>query len=221
MSPRDRSPVRTPSPRQPREKTTGTSWTLTIWLCWSWKQTAGSSSQRGSGPPSEPGFSQGFFSILSVSILTDGVLFLATVSSGLLSWGHLISSTIIDLIAQILFKLNWDGWCRHTIQQWKLNWKLSVKSCHLHYWHTIFEELICKKRIKCHIKKRADCHASFSIYSVTWYCPLSTASQVHIYCSSRQCPCCFWTEADKSNFSESAAVFSQVWRLLLTVKRAW
>ncbi len=32
--------------------------------------------------------------------------FLAAVASGLLSWGHFISSTIIDLIAQILFKLN-------------------------------------------------------------------------------------------------------------------
>ncbi len=34
--------------------------------------------------------------------------FLAAVASGLLSWGHLISSNINDLIAQILFKLNRD-----------------------------------------------------------------------------------------------------------------
>ncbi len=32
--------------------------------------------------------------------------FLAAVASGLLSWGHLISSDIVDLFAQILFKLN-------------------------------------------------------------------------------------------------------------------
>ncbi len=32
--------------------------------------------------------------------------FLAAVASGLLSWGHFISSTIIDLIAQILFNLS-------------------------------------------------------------------------------------------------------------------
>ncbi len=32
--------------------------------------------------------------------------FLAIVTSGLLSWGHLISSDITDLIAQILFNLN-------------------------------------------------------------------------------------------------------------------
>ncbi len=50
----------------------------------------------------EPGFSQGFFSILSPMEFS----FLAAVASGLLSWGHFISSTIIDLIAQILFKLN-------------------------------------------------------------------------------------------------------------------
>ncbi len=58
--------------------------------------------RRGTGPPTEPGFSQGFFSILSPMEFS----FLAAVASGLLSWGHLISSTIIDLIAQILFKLN-------------------------------------------------------------------------------------------------------------------
>ncbi len=34
------------------------------------------------------------------------IWFLAAVASGLLSWGHFISSNIIDFIAQILFKLN-------------------------------------------------------------------------------------------------------------------
>ncbi len=57
---------------------------------------------EGNCPPTEPGFSQGFFSILSPMEFS----FLAAVASGLLSWGHFISSTIIDLIAQILFKLN-------------------------------------------------------------------------------------------------------------------
>ncbi len=50
----------------------------------------------------EPGFSQDFFSILS----PIKFWFLAAVPSGLLSWGHFISSDITDLIAQILFKLN-------------------------------------------------------------------------------------------------------------------
>ncbi len=46
-------------------------------------------------PPTEPGFSQGFFSILSPMEFW----FLAAVASGLLSWGHLITSDIADLIA--------------------------------------------------------------------------------------------------------------------------
>ncbi len=51
--------------------------------------------------PTEPGFSQGFFSILSLMEFW----FLAAVASGLLSW-TLNFSNIVDLIAQILFKLN-------------------------------------------------------------------------------------------------------------------
>jgi len=61
-----------------------------------------SSGQRRTGPPTEPGFSQGFFSILSPMEFW----FLVAVASDLFSRGHLISSDIIDLIAQILFKLN-------------------------------------------------------------------------------------------------------------------
>ncbi len=38
------------------------------------------------------------------------------VASGLLSWGHFISSDITDLITQILFKLNWAGRWHHWIQ---------------------------------------------------------------------------------------------------------
>ncbi len=71
-------------------------------LCLSEGGTTDSSGRRETGPPTEPGFSQGFFSILSPMEFS----FLATVASGLLSWGHFISNTIIDLIAQILFKLN-------------------------------------------------------------------------------------------------------------------
>ncbi len=64
--------------------------------------------------------------------------FLATVASGLLSWGHFISSDIIDLIAQILFKLDWDDDAitklnnENRIENWVLNLVI------LHYWHTIF-----------------------------------------------------------------------------------
>ncbi len=62
MSLRDRSPVKTSSPRQPSGKHHWNQLSLTIWLCSSWNLTAGSSGQRRTGPPTEPGFSQGFFS---------------------------------------------------------------------------------------------------------------------------------------------------------------
>ncbi len=73
--------------------------------------TAGWSGRR-SWSPTESGFSPGFFSVLSP--MEFG--FLAAVASGLLSWGHFISSNIIDLIAQILFKVNWAGRWHHWIQ---------------------------------------------------------------------------------------------------------
>ncbi len=54
--------------------------------------------------PTEPGFSQGFSSVLSPMEFW----FLAAVASGLFSWGHFIFSDIVDLITQILFKLNFN-----------------------------------------------------------------------------------------------------------------
>ncbi len=67
------------------------------------KQIAGSSGQRRTGALTDPGFSQGFF---FSNLSPMEFWFLATVASGLLSWGHFIYSDIVDLIAQILFKLN-------------------------------------------------------------------------------------------------------------------
>ncbi len=98
MSPRDRSPVRNSSPRHLLGKDHWNQWTTYNLTLMQLEQTAGSSGRRGTGPPTEPGFSQDFF----LHSVTDGVL----VASGLLSWGIFISSKIIDLIAQILFKLN-------------------------------------------------------------------------------------------------------------------
>ncbi len=47
-----------------QDKTTETRWVLcTNWLCCCMEQTAGSSGQRRTGPPTEPGFSQVFFPI--------------------------------------------------------------------------------------------------------------------------------------------------------------
>ncbi len=53
-----------------------------------------------------------FFSVLSPMEFW----FLAAVASGLLSWGHFISSNIVDLIEQKPFELNWAGRCHHWIQ---------------------------------------------------------------------------------------------------------
>ncbi len=66
------------------------------------EQTTDSSDQRRTGPLAEPGFSQGFFSVLSPMEFR----FLVAFASGLLSWGHFLSSDIVDLIAKILLELN-------------------------------------------------------------------------------------------------------------------
>ncbi len=102
MSPRDRSPVRTSSPRHPSGKDPWNQWSPYTLTLLQLEQTTDSSGRRRTGPPTEPGFSQGFFSILSLMEFS----FLAAVACCLLSWGHFTCSTIIDLIAQILFKLN-------------------------------------------------------------------------------------------------------------------
>ncbi len=85
-----------------------------------------SSGQRRIGPPTKPGFSQGFFSPF-LSLME--FWFLATVAFGLLSWGHLISGNIVSLIAQILFEENWteldDESTESLNQQWTdFNWKI-------------------------------------------------------------------------------------------------
>ncbi len=104
MSPRDRSPVRTSSPRQPSGKDQWNQWSHYNLTLLQLEQTTDSSGQRGTGPPIEPGFSQSFFSVLSLTKFW----FVAVVTSGLLSWGHFISSNITDLIAEILFEHELD-----------------------------------------------------------------------------------------------------------------
>ncbi len=63
MSPRDRSPVRTSSPRQPSGKDHWNQWSPYNLTLLQFEQTTSSSGQRATGPPTEPGFSQGFFSL--------------------------------------------------------------------------------------------------------------------------------------------------------------
>ncbi len=95
-----------------RETTTGTSGALTIWLCCVWNKLL----VRLAGGELAPRLSlvspKVFFSVLFLMEFW----FLAVVASGLLSWEHFISSDITDLIAQILFKLNWAGKWHHWIQ---------------------------------------------------------------------------------------------------------
>ncbi len=70
MSPRDRSPVRTSSPRQPLGKDHWNQlspYNLTLLQL---EQTAGLPDQRGTGPPTETDLSKGFF----LHSVTDGDL---------------------------------------------------------------------------------------------------------------------------------------------------
>ncbi len=96
-----------------------------------WEQTAGFVWSEENCPPTEPGFSQGFF----LHSVTDGVLVpLACL------WGHFISSDIVHLIAQILFwtELSWMMIITEFNEELPLteNWVFTIVL--LHYWHTIF-----------------------------------------------------------------------------------
>ncbi len=66
------------------------------------EQTAGSSGQR----RTDPRLSLDSPKVFSPFLSPMEFWFLAAVASGLLSWGHFISSDIVDLIAQILLELN-------------------------------------------------------------------------------------------------------------------
>ncbi len=92
--------------------------------------------RRELAPPTEPGFSQGFFSVLSPMEFW----FLAVVASGLLSWGHFISSDITDLIAQILI-LNWtelDNDITEFNNEMPLTQKLACFDIMQLLWHNLY-----------------------------------------------------------------------------------
>ncbi len=132
--------VRTTSPRHPSGKDPWNQWTTYTLTLLQLEQTTDSSGRRGTGPPTEPGFSQGFFSILSPMEFS----FLAAVASGLLSWGHFISSTIIDWLHR--YYLNWTELDNaitkfnnemHSANNWVLNPVI------LHYWHNLPILILC------------------------------------------------------------------------------
>ncbi len=94
-----------------RGKTNRTSGPLTLWLCCSWNKllvrlAGGELPPTPPPPPPPPRLSLVSPKVFSPFCHRWSFSFLAAVASGLLSCGHFISSTIIDLIAQILFKLN-------------------------------------------------------------------------------------------------------------------
>ncbi len=115
--------------------------TDTKFSSFAWWPSTDSSGRRGTAPPTEPGFSKGFFSILSPMEFS----FLAAVASGLLSWGHLISSTIIDLIAQILFKteLSWTMPLLNSIMKCIQLIIELLNPVILHYWQNLPILILC------------------------------------------------------------------------------
>ncbi len=122
-----------------RGKTPGTSGPLTLWLC-----SVGTNYwfvwPEGNCPPTEPGFSQGFFSILSPMEFS----FLAAVASGLLvgdtsfpaqssTWLHryYLNWTKLD---NAITKFNNE---MHSADNWVLNPVI------LHYWHNLPILILC------------------------------------------------------------------------------
>ncbi len=107
--------------------------TDTTFSSFAWWPSTDSSGRRGTAPPDWAWFLQRFFfSILSPMEFS----FLAAVASGLLSWGHLISSTIIDFDCTDTI-LNWTKLDNaitkfnnemHSADNWVLNPVI------LHYW---------------------------------------------------------------------------------------
>ncbi len=124
---RDRSPVKTLSPRRPSWQDHGNQMSpLHNNFAAAWNNLLVRLAKGELAPQLSLVSPKVFFSILS----PIEFWFFATVTSGLLSWGHLISSDIVNLIAQILFKLNWAGRWHHWIQWWTaFNWKFSVYYC--------------------------------------------------------------------------------------------
>ncbi len=132
MSPRDRSPVRTLSPRQPSGKDHWNQWSPYKLTLLQLEQTAGSSGQRGTGPPTEPGFSQGFFYILSLMEFW----FLAAVASGLLSWEHFFPAILSTWLHR--YYLNWielDDAITELNNEMPLTENVVFNLVILHYWH--------------------------------------------------------------------------------------
>ncbi len=140
MSPRDRSPVRTSSPRHPSGKDPWNQWTTYTLTLLQLEQTTDLSGWRGTGPPTEPGFSQGFspfchrwrFRSLPLSplaCLVGDTSFPAQSST----WLHryYLNWTKLD---NAITKFNNE---MHSADNWVLNPVI------LHYWHILPILILC------------------------------------------------------------------------------
>ncbi len=138
MSPRDRSPVRTSSPRHPSGKDPGTSGPLTLWLCCSWNKLLIRLARGELAPPTKPGFSQGFFCHrwsfrslpLSPLACSVGDTSFPAQSS---TWLHryYLNWTKLD---NAITKFNNE---MHSADNWVLNPVI------LHYWHNLPILILC------------------------------------------------------------------------------
>ncbi len=134
MSPRDRSSVKTPSPRQPSGKDHW-SGALTIWLCCSWNWTAGLCGQRRTG--------------LRLSLVSPKVF---SLFCHRWSFGFLPLSPLACLVGDTSFPAISSTWLHRYYLNWTElddnitefnneitlteNWVFNLVI--LHYWYTIF-----------------------------------------------------------------------------------
>ncbi len=143
MSPRDRSPVRTPSLRRPSGKDHWNQWTTYNLTLLQLEETAGLSGRRGTAPPPprlslvspkvfSPFCHRWSFDSLPLSPLAClvGETSFPAISSTLLHWYYLNWTELDDAITEFNNEMP-------STENWVLNLVI------LHYWHTIFLFLYC------------------------------------------------------------------------------
>ncbi len=139
MSPRDRSPVRTSSPRHPSGKDPWNQWTLTLWLCCSWNKL--------------------LIRLAEGELAPDWAWFLPRFFSPFCHWwsfGSLPLSSLACSVGDTSFPAQSSTWLHRYINWTKLynaitkfnnemhsadNWVLN--SVILHYWHNLPILILC------------------------------------------------------------------------------
>jgi len=140
MSPRDRSPVRTSSPRPPLGKDPWNQWTTYTLTLLQLEQTTDSSGRRGTAPPDWAWFLPRFF----LHSVTDGVfvpcrcrLWLAQLGTLHLQHNHRLDCTDIinwTKLDNAISKFNNE---MHSADNWVLHPVI------LHYWHNLPILILC------------------------------------------------------------------------------